>query len=244
MAKKLDLIGQKFGKLTVISTAGHLIGRKKTTRAWLCQCECGNTTVVGTNELTGGNTTTCGCGHSIDETGNRYGRLLVIGRGDKPNGQGASWLCRCDCGKEFVTRGSALRSGVSASCGCSATEKLRAAIMLPEGVAAMNQIIRRTKSNALERGYEYNLSREQLIELMGQDCHYCGAKPSNRSRHPEQNGEFIYNGIDRVDNSKGYDMSNVVPCCKHCNIAKRDRSASDFLKWIEQVYRYSVLEER
>lgn len=28
------------------------------------------------------------------------------------------WLCRCDCGKEFVTLGKSLRSGLTKSCGC------------------------------------------------------------------------------------------------------------------------------
>ncbi len=48
-----DLIGQRFGKLTVLQT---LPGGKK-----ICQCDCGNRTTVLTYNLTNGNTQSCGC---------------------------------------------------------------------------------------------------------------------------------------------------------------------------------------
>jgi 5-methylcytosine-specific restriction endonuclease McrA len=28
---------------------------------------------------------------------------------------------------------------------------------------------------------------------------------------------FLYSGIDRKDNEKGYTEENCVPCCKRCN---------------------------
>lgn len=53
----------------------------------------------------------------IDLTGQRFGRLLVFGRG--PNlGASSGWLCRCDCGTERPVRSYSLRSGDSPSCGC------------------------------------------------------------------------------------------------------------------------------
>jgi len=59
---------------------------------------------------------------AIDETGNRYGHLLVLCRGNpKRTSSGNSvvmWRCRCDCGKEIEVKGTNLRSGHSTSCGC------------------------------------------------------------------------------------------------------------------------------
>lgn len=59
---------------------------------------------------------------AIDETGNRYGHLLVLHRGNsKRTSSGNSvvmWTCRCDCGKEIDVRGTNLRNGHSTSCGC------------------------------------------------------------------------------------------------------------------------------
>lgn len=53
----------------------------------------------------------------LDLNGQRYGRLVVIEKA--PNkGQQTYWLCRCDCGKETVVRGSHLRNGKIKSCGC------------------------------------------------------------------------------------------------------------------------------
>jgi len=50
----------------------------------------------------------------------------------------------------------------------------------------------------------------------------------------------IYNGIDRLDSSKGHVIDNVVPCCKWCNYAKRERSYKDFLDWVVVIYNHSI----
>lgn len=55
--KKLDLTGQRFGRLTVLSPAENVNGRT----AWLCRCDCGNTIVVKTMHLRNGHVKTCGC---------------------------------------------------------------------------------------------------------------------------------------------------------------------------------------
>ena len=58
--------------------------------------------------------------HVIDLTGQRFGRLVVIGRADPPaDNQGAArWHCRCDCGDEIDVVGYSLRRENTASCGC------------------------------------------------------------------------------------------------------------------------------
>lgn len=55
--KKLELTGQKYGKLTVLGPAEN-IGKKT---AWRCLCDCGRETIVKTNCLRSGHTTSCGC---------------------------------------------------------------------------------------------------------------------------------------------------------------------------------------
>ncbi len=58
MGKFIDLCGQTFGRLTVISR----IENDQSERArWLCRCECGSTTEVGAYSLRCGNTRSCGC---------------------------------------------------------------------------------------------------------------------------------------------------------------------------------------
>ncbi len=57
---KQNLIGQRFGRLSVIHEAGRTAGRKS---LWLCQCDCGGTTITDTSKLKSGNTRSCGCLH-------------------------------------------------------------------------------------------------------------------------------------------------------------------------------------
>ncbi len=59
--------------------------------------------------------------NTLDETGHRYGRLLVseYAGTEGPEGHGAAtWRCQCDCGNEALVRGSKLRIGLVVSCGC------------------------------------------------------------------------------------------------------------------------------
>ena len=55
--KALDLTGQKFGMLTPMERARKPGGKS----GWLCACDCGETKIVVTTNLTSGNTTSCGC---------------------------------------------------------------------------------------------------------------------------------------------------------------------------------------
>lgn len=57
----------------------------------------------------------------IDLTGQRFGRLTVIGRADTKS-KDVKWLCKCDCGNECITKGIYLRTGDTRSCGCLAKE--------------------------------------------------------------------------------------------------------------------------
>lgn len=54
----------------------------------------------------------------IDIAGQRFGKLTVVVRTGSIRNRPA-WLCRCDCGKELIVDGYALRSGNTKSCGCS-----------------------------------------------------------------------------------------------------------------------------
>lgn len=64
----------------------------------------------------------------IDLTGQKFGRLTVIERAEKPchvHDAAAYWKCRCDCGKEKIVSGKNLMYGKSLSCGCLSKEVAR-----------------------------------------------------------------------------------------------------------------------
>ena len=117
-----NLVGKEFGKLIVIEYKGE--------SKWLCQCECGNRSIVQTGHLNSGSTISCGCergNHTItreDLIGKTFGRWTVIEEvGRYKNTTIIIWKCRCECGKIKDVLGNALRSGASTSCGCYAKEK-------------------------------------------------------------------------------------------------------------------------
>ena len=54
----IDLLNQKFGKLTVIEYCGKNNGGAS---MWLCRCDCGVKKIVCSGNLKNGNSTSCGC---------------------------------------------------------------------------------------------------------------------------------------------------------------------------------------
>jgi hypothetical protein len=59
MSKRKDLSGIKFGRLTVLSES---LNRKfKSSRNWICKCDCGKEAIVTTARLNSGKTKSCGC---------------------------------------------------------------------------------------------------------------------------------------------------------------------------------------
>jgi len=129
MSKRLDLVGQKFGRLTVVKFS-HV---RDSRTYWLCKCDCGTEVIVLGGSLRSGRTKSCGCyrkektieRHRLDLVGERFGRLIVIKYDGKDKYGKSLFLCKCDCGNEKVVRGSELTNGDTKSCGCYRRERGR-----------------------------------------------------------------------------------------------------------------------
>lgn len=118
--KIVDLVGRRFGRLTVVKEAGrNQHGQVK----WLCRCDCGNEKIVLADNLRSGSTKSCGCqrhnSHStlIDLTGRKFGKLLVLKRNGSIRNY-AAWMCQCDCGNIVTVSSQHLLDGSTTSCGC------------------------------------------------------------------------------------------------------------------------------
>ena len=127
MARKIDLTGQKIGKLTVL----HECEPRGKKRYWHCFCECGNEKDIRMDKLTSSNPTkSCGCLigetaskiHFVDLTGQKFGRWTVISCHGKNNFGEHLWNCKCSCGTEKIVLGHSLTNGHSQSCGCLKNE--------------------------------------------------------------------------------------------------------------------------
>jgi len=61
MGRLIDLTGKTFGKLRVIERVGSETRDGQVRPTWLCECRCGNQTVVIGANLRSGATRSCGC---------------------------------------------------------------------------------------------------------------------------------------------------------------------------------------
>jgi len=167
--------------------------------------------------------------------GKKFNRLFVesLCEQRKPNGE-LVWNCLCDCGNYTQVVTSKIIRGTTKSCGCRLQEFF-ANLRLEEGEGATRALFRDYRDGALKDNREFDLSLKQFKNLIFSNCHYCGSEPSRITRRRSY-GQIHYNGIDRVDNSLGYTLSNCVPCCTTCNLAKRDMGQTQFVGWINKVH--------
>lgn len=125
-ATAYDLLGKKFGDLTVV---GKSKKRNKRGGYWTCVCKCGCTCEATASDLVTGKKTSCGCQNVtnyayMDITGKKFHRLTALYRvGDKVDRSGSVvWHCRCDCGNEVDFSYNDLMYSNIKSCGCQKKE--------------------------------------------------------------------------------------------------------------------------
>lgn len=150
------------------------------------------------------------------------------------------WKCLCICGKEKEVPSVQLKAGKTKSCGCMLLKYRSLNARKPEGYCALTQLICAYKCDARKRKLEFKLNRKEFLELTQKNCYYCNIIPSQIRGKKLISGIFIYNGIDRVDNNKGYVIENCVPCCEQCNRAKLDYTQEQFIEWIKRVYKCQI----
>lgn len=151
-----------------------------------------------------------------DLTGKRRGKWTIIKRIDKTKRRCPYWLCRCDCGIEKEVSGNSLRSG---SKSCLFCRKTRGKLLTPTEKKT-STIRARYRIEAKQRNLIFDLSQTDFNRIIQLPCFYCDSIGKNRQIM--NNGDYFeYNGIDRVDNNKGYTLENCVACCKECNVHKK-----------------------
>lgn len=84
-------------------------------------------------------------------------------------------------------------------------------------------------SNCRRKNIYWEISFDDFNELTSKNCVYCDRPP-----HRVRNGWF-YNGIDRLDNNKGYTIKNSVPCCHPCNRVKSDLLSFEEMREVGKI---------
>jgi hypothetical protein len=190
--------------------------------------------------------------HNIEQklVGQRFGRLVIVG-GYIPSSkltkkrQQPTVLCICDCGSgEKRYSLNSLRQGTTTSCGCFRIEnssKMGKINGRDGGLKRRKYSPKESSARDLHQKYikrnPGNLDFETFFKLTQLTCHYCGAMPYQiySVKNATSNGNFVYNGLDRIDNSKGYDLDNVVTCCGICNTMRSTLSVKDFYNHIIKI---------
>jgi hypothetical protein len=164
-----------------------------------------------------------------------FHQLTVVGyAGVSPRGVHL-WHCRCTCGKPKVASTSCLEHGQTKSCGCLRKQpRIRNGFASTDGLA--RQLRGHYRQSAERRNISFTLTEEEFKKLVEQNCFYCGQEPNREYRPTRYKSSFRSNGVDRVDNSIGYETSNCVPCCRECNRFKSDMTQEKMFEIVRKIY--------
>lgn len=172
LKRKLDLCGQRFGKLVVIERAEDYISPKgKRHTRWKCLCDCGKTTTVLATNLRQGVTTSCGC--KVKEIAS----LLNVSH------------------HESYTRLYDIWHGMKQRCGnpnAHAYDRYGA-----QGITVCDEwhAYEEFAEWALNNGYEDNLTIDRIDGNKGYEPSNCRwATPKQQARNRKSNRTIPYNG--------------------------------------------------
>jgi len=176
--------------------------------------------------------------------GSKFGRLTVVEEIEPVDKvvhgyTRRRFLFECECG----TRIKAVW-GKSDSCGCLQREAVISMNRTKRkafGLNAFGILFCNYRKRAERHQLRFSITRNEMRQLVESPCHYCGRPPGQVILNRRGFGSFVYNGLDRMNSSEGYVSSNVVPCCKTCNYAKRNMSVDEFLAWVKQVALHNAL---
>ena len=220
--------------LTVIEYAGP---NKWGGARWKVQCECGKIKEMNGSSVK--KAINCGCEHfgrRAKIVGQKTGKLTVlefVGIGKDKN---TTWKVQCDCGVVKEMSNKSIRANKSCGeCGhlnwkglcptntckirghvdqlCDACKNLRRKYDSEYSVK-INSRWKSAKSAAKRRKISFSFSLEEYTKAIEPECYYCNGEFNT----PSKCGV----GLDRLDNSKGYDIENVVSCCTTCNYLRGD----------------------
>jgi len=241
-------VGEKYNKLTVYKFIGK---NDKNKLEYLCKCDCGGEKIVKERDLVVERVKSCGCLLQINginarernakhfvEVGKKYNKLTVLSIPDlkniKPKEYERVCECLCECGVIRMRKISDVSTGKVKSCGCSQYQEFTKDPWENEIKSYHRRIKERGKN------LEWNLTKEQFIQLSTLNCVYCGKKPEIKTK----TGENFYRGtIDRIDSLKGYIIENCISCCVLCNSLKSNLYKDDFFNIIQNIYKYCLIEK-
>lgn len=219
MSKSIDLTGQTFGKLLVISQSS--LRSASGSIKWECQCSCGKVILVRTDSLKNGHTSSCGCFNReqsraknlVDLTGKTFARVTVLYLDTKTTKDGALyWICKCSCGNIKSLLGASLKNGLIRSCGCLSTETKSRLTKIRNEQHRLKYGLKEP-TLVLKLRQKHKKYRSIILERDGNKCVLCGSQEELHIHH------IVPLCHDTIDNK-----NNLVTLCKSCH----EHKAHDF----------------
>lgn len=107
--------------------------------------------------------------------------------------------------------------------------------------ALINNLYKRCKQRASKISVPFNINKKTFRAIILAPCAYCGKEPAHSAKaitfgkNSSMRSDILVNGIDRIDNKKGYTHKNVCSCCGRCNYLKGSLSREDLLWQISAI---------
>lgn len=162
-------------------------------------------------------------GHPRDYTGMKRGKLTYLHSTDEYSSTGrVIWAAQCDCGRIAYIPTSNISQ--NRSCGCMLPSSPH---YIPISAHRYTYTVIKVRHNAKYIGDV--LTYEQYAPMASARCTYCKSPPNNSFKGTP------YQGIDRVDNDRGYTVDNCVPCCDKCNSFKSAYHIDEFFEHVLKI---------
>lgn len=235
MGKRAKLLGKQFGKLVVKEFCGVRNGRS----LWRCLCSCGVEIHTTTNNLSTGQTKSCGClvkspeyqetlkNRLLPTIGSTFGRLTVVECLGSDHNNQRVWKCECDCGKFTKTTTAKLTGGRVKSCGC---------LRISHGMSKspLYKVWTSIRSRSDEGYADFFEGWKEDFSLF---ANYCKTNFIDVET-------LIIGGyeIDRINGLEGYNPGNIRFISKKDN--SRNKLRSNYIKFADRnIHLYQFLEE-
>ena len=153
----------------------------------------------------------------------RFERLDKFGK--------ALWLMRCICGQEKVINASAVKAGLTTSCGCHKQHVHR------RGIGNISQAYwHKLEKSAEQRNLVFQLTKQGAWDLFGQQEGKCALSGDQITLFPNGDKYRLQTAsLDRIDSTKGYTLDNIQWVHKRVNFLKRDYSEEELIYWCSRI---------
>jgi hypothetical protein len=168
-----------------------------------------------------------------DLTGMKFNKITFIKyiRNDKFGK--ALWLCKCYCGKEKILNASAIKAGLTTSCGCNKR------ISLSKGYGDISGAFwHKLERSALSRDFEFTITVNEAWEIYLKQNKKCAISGVDLIMYPNNDRSRIQTASpDRINSSKGYIKENFQWVHKRINRIKNILSTDELMFWVDKIHK-------